>query len=141
MNRLFKLPPGPDQRGPEDPQPEPQTPAGTRDGHLRKAVKEELDAHAWRYDWLGRDLARNVSWTILLGAMAASLRGEELSVGDVVAFEVAPVSLILRWAEILAAEGLISIRENTGGETHFALRARGHDLVTGYLRGRMIHKA
>ena len=132
--------------GPTDARNHPETdndsgPAPCGDKALRKIVEQELSAHARRYDWLGRDLARNVSWTILLGAMASRLRGVDLTAGEVAAFEAAPQSLVLRWAEILAAQGLIFIRENAPGKSNFTLRGRGHALVTGYLTGKMIHEA
>ena len=106
---------------------------------LRRLVDEELEAHAGRYEWLGRDMARNVAWTILLGALGAQLRAVDLCVGDVADFEAAPDNLILRWGAILADQGLIFVGENALGETCFTLRRQGRALITGYLTGRVPH--
>lgn len=99
------------------------------DDELGRFVAKEMAAHALRYDILGRSLTRDIGWAILIGAMAARLRSEQLIVADLAAFEKVSQKLILRWASILAQRELISVWQEATGRHHIALRSDGEALV------------
>lgn len=100
---------------------------------LRKLAADEFHTHAMRYGHLGHNILRNIPWTILIAAMNSELRRVELTAIDVAAFENVPESVVLRWANILAEDDLMTVQNKSDGKYMFSLREKGRSAMTDYL--------
>ena len=100
---------------------------------LLNIIEHEIHAHNSRYNYISREIIRNVPWSILILAVHAELRSEEVLIENVARHEEVTESLILRWAKAMAAQELISIRTNAHGKMVLELQARGRKEMDAYL--------
>ena len=100
---------------------------------LCKQAEDELQAHAMRCECLGFTFVNNIPWAILIGAIHSELRSVELTVSEIASRENSSENLVLRWAKILAEEGLVSVLENPAGSFTTSLQSKGRTVVTDYL--------
>lgn len=103
------------------------------ESRLRKLAADEFHAHSMRYGHLGHNILSNIPWTILITAMNSELRMVELTATDVAAIEGVPESVILRWAKVLAEDGLMTVQNKSDGKFMLSLQGKGRSAMTDYL--------
>ena len=96
-------------------------------------VEHEKNAYEARCNYISRDLFRNIPWSILIQAAHAELRSEEFLVEHIARHEEVTEILILRWAKVMVAQELISIRTNAHGKAALELQVRGRKEIDEYL--------
>ena len=110
-----------------------ETLAQLSDSRLCKLAEDELQAHAMRCECLGFTFLNNIPWAILIGAIHSESQSVELTVSEIASRENSSENLVLRWAKILAEEGLVSVLENPDGSFTTSLQGKGRTVVIDYL--------